>query len=104
MKVLTICGSMRFEKQMIEIASELEFKGYCVLQCVYFDKNKNVAKEEYQNLEKAHLKKIDLSDGIYVVNCGGYIGESTQKEIDYALKSGKEVIYLEPNGRKNDNN
>ena len=71
MKVLTICGSMRFEKQMIEIATELEFKGFCVLQCVYFDKNKNVAKEEYQNLEKAHLKKIDLSDGIYVVNCGG---------------------------------
>ena len=45
MKVLTICGSMRFEKQMIEIATELEFKGFCVLQCVYFDKNKNVAKE-----------------------------------------------------------
>ena len=35
MKVITICGSMRFEKQMIEIAKDLEFKGYCVIQCVY---------------------------------------------------------------------
>ncbi len=36
-----------------------------------------------------------LSDSIYVINVGGYIGESTQSEIDYALKHGKQVEYLE---------
>lgn len=32
MKVVTLCGSMKFAKQMQEIAMELEVKrGYCVL-------------------------------------------------------------------------
>lgn len=96
MKVVTICGSMRFEKQMIEIASSLELnKGYCVLQCVYFDKNKKLKKEEMLKIDEAHMKKIELSDAIFVVNIGGYIGESTRKEIDYAKKHGKDVLYLE---------
>ena len=38
-------------------------------------------------------KKIDLSDGIYVVNIDGYIGESVQQEIEYTRKCGKEVIF-----------
>ena len=36
------------------------------------------------HLEKAHYRKIDISDGIYVVNIGGYIGESVKAEIQYA--------------------
>lgn len=96
MKVVTICGSMKFEKQMIEIASNLEFdKGYCVLQCVYFDKNKKLTKEEMLKINEAHKKKIDMSDAIFVMNVGGYIGESTSNEIDYAKKHGKDVLYLE---------
>ncbi len=35
-KVITICGSMRFSKEIMKIASELETdKGYCVVQPVY---------------------------------------------------------------------
>lgn len=34
-----------------------------------------------------------MSDGIYVVNIGGYIGTSVKKEIEYAKQRGKEVIY-----------
>lgn len=99
MKVVTICGSMRFEKQMIEIASNLELdKGYCVLQCVYFDKNKKLTKEEMLKINEAHMKKIDLSDAIFVVNIGGYIGESTRREIDYAKKHGKDVLFYEKLG------
>ena len=37
----------------------------------------------------------DISDAIYVVNVNGYIGESTKKEIEYACKLGKEILYLE---------
>ena len=47
-------------------------------------------------LDKIHRKKIDISDAIYVVNIDGYIGNSTKKEIEYALNNGKEVIYHEP--------
>lgn len=92
MTTLTICGSMRFAEEMKEIAYALEAKnGYNILQCIYCDGMP--APEELKCLEAAHYRKIDLSDGIYVVNIGGYIGESVRKEIEYAEKSGKEVIY-----------
>lgn len=95
-KVITICGSMRYSKKMIKIAEELELKeGYAVIQCVY-----NVDGQKYEGidasiLDKIHRKKIDISDAIYVVNINGYIGESTRKEIEYANNNGKEVIYHE---------
>lgn len=38
---------------------------------------------------RMHLAKIDLSDEIYVVNVGGYIGESTRREIAYARQNKK---------------
>ena len=43
-----------------------------------------------------HNRKIDMADAIYVINVGGYIGDSTRSEIDYANRNGKEIIYLEP--------
>ena len=46
-------------------------------------------------LDDMHLRKIDLADEIYVINVGGYIGESTKREIAYAEKMGKKVNYLE---------
>lgn len=49
--------------------------------------------EKLTILEAAHYRKIDLSDGIYVVNIDGYIGNSVRKEIEYAKKHNKEVIY-----------
>lgn len=95
-KVITICGSMRYSKQMMKIAEELELKeGYAVIQCVY-----NVDGLKYEGLDasildKIHRKKIDISDAIYVVNINGYIGNSTKNEIKYAKNKGKEIIYHE---------
>ncbi len=95
-KVITICGSMRYSKEMMKIAEELELKnGYAVIQCVY-----NIDRQRYEGvdasiLDKIHRKKIDISDAIYVVNIEGYIGNSTKNEIEYAKNNGKEVIYHE---------
>lgn len=95
-KIITICGSMRYSKEMMKIAEELELKnGYAVIQCVY-----NIDGELYEGvdasiLDKIHRKKIDISDAIYVVNIDGYIGNSTKNEIEYAKNIGKEVIYHE---------
>ena len=95
MKTVTICGSMRFEKLMQEVAYKLETEqGYNVLQCVYGD-GSSLTKEQLDNLVAAHYKKIDLSDAIYVVNPGGYVGESVMQEIEYARSLGREIIYLE---------
>ena len=95
-KVITICGSMRYSKEMMKIAEELELKeGYAVIQCVY-----NVDGQRYEGvdasiLDKIHRKKIDISDAIYVVNIDEYIGNSRRNEIEYAKNNGKEVIYHE---------
>ena len=96
-KVVTICGSMRFAKQMIDIASELERKyGWCVIQCVYCVDIESITNEEMENIINAHRQKIDISDAIYVVNINGYIGSSTNSEIRYATENKKEIIYHEP--------
>ena len=96
-KVITICGSMRFSKEMMKISEELELKkGYAVIQCVY-----NVDGLKYEGfdaklLDKIHRKKIEISDAIYVVNVNGYIGNSTRNEIEYAKSLGREILSLEP--------
>ena len=46
-------------------------------------------------LDDMHRRKIDMADYIYVINVGGYIGESTRAEIEYAKMYDKEVKYLE---------
>ena len=95
MKTLTICGSMRFEKRMRQLAYTLETeRGYNILQCIY-SSDAEPSKEQLDRIIAAHYRKIDLSDGIYVVNPGGYIGESVRGEIEYARTKGKEVLYYE---------
>ena len=47
-------------------------------------------------LDDMHKRKIDMADEIFVINVGGYIGESTKSEIEYAKKNGRKVNYLEP--------
>ena len=94
MKTLTICGSMRFEKEMTNIALELETKhGFNVLQCTYNFGNVALTAEEINKISAAHLNKIDISDGIYVVDIDGYIGEAVRTEILYAQSKCKTIIY-----------
>ncbi len=95
-KIVTICGSMRFTEQMKAIATRLELeKNYIVIQCVYFESGQLPAPHELEALDRLHLQKIELCDAIFVVNVGGYIGESTKREIEYAKARGKEIMFLE---------
>lgn len=95
MKTYTICGSMRFAKEMQQIAYELVTqKGYDILQCIYSG-TRTPTEQEYKNIQTAHFHRIDISDGIYVVNIGGYVGEATLKEIEYAKIHNKEIVYHE---------
>ncbi len=96
MKVITICGSMKFQEDMIKVALDLELeRNWCVLQCVYKVDARSLTEEDINKMSDTHFKRIDISDGIFVVNKGGYIGNQTKKEIAYALEQGKEVYYLE---------
>lgn len=94
MKTVTICGSMRFEKEMQDIAFELETKcDMVVLQCVYNNKVKDISEEEAAALEKAHFRKIELSDAVYIADIHGYIGNAVSEEIRFAESIGKEIIF-----------
>ncbi len=93
MKIVTICGSMKYENQMQRIAFELETKHNCnVLQCIYGIKKDELTPQELSFLKQAQFERIDISDAIYVVNIDDYIGDSTKEEISYARQSGKEII------------
>lgn len=107
-KIITLCGSTKFIEYFAVMAWELEKAGAIVLGLhllpdSYF-KQKEVDKvidghlAEYENcaehFDELHLRKIDMSDSIYVLNVGGYIGESTRREIEYAKEIGKPVSYL----------
>lgn len=52
--------------------------------------------EMFARLAELHRHKIDLADEILVVNVGGYTGESTRSEMEYARHRGKRIRWLEP--------
>ena len=94
MKIITLCGSLEFQKEMMKVAEKIALDGYCVLTPVYpVLENMERTEEQLIKLKEAHFKRIELSDAILVVNINNYIGESTKLEIDYAKKLGKEILY-----------
>lgn len=93
MKTVTICGSMKYEKQMQKIAFELETKhSFNILQCIYGLNKDELTPQELNTLKQAQFERIDISDAIYVIDIDGYIGDSTKEEISYAKRNGKEII------------
>ncbi len=95
MKIITVCGSLRFMKEMMEITEKMELQGNCMLSPIYPTKPDKDAYTENEALmlDKMHKEKIKISDAILVVNVDNYIGNSTKSEIDFAKSLGKEIIY-----------
>ncbi|HOU68011.1 MAG TPA: hypothetical protein PKW49_05445 [Paludibacteraceae bacterium] len=102
-KVITLCGSTKFKDEFLETQKRLTLEGNIVISVGLFDHSGD---EEVWNpgikdmLDDMHLRKIDMADEIYVINVGGYVGESTRREIAYAIGQGKVITYLE--GRVNE--
>ena len=97
MKIITICGSLKFADNMISKAYELEKAGYCVLLPIIprNTERQSFSARELEALACAHERKIALADEVYIMNPDGYIGESTQREISYAKKLNKAINYFE---------
>lgn len=94
MKIITLCGSLRFQKEMMEIAEKMALDGNCILTPVYPAlENFKRTDKQMQKLKEAHFKRIELADAILVVNVENHIGNSTNLEIEYAKKLGKEILY-----------
>lgn len=94
MKVVTICGSYKYQKEIKIVAEKLAFDGYCVITPIDLTGPKEAySKEQLIQLGLMHKEKIRISDAIFVVNVDGYIGDNTQSEIDLAKELGKEIMY-----------
>jgi len=97
-KVITLCGSTKFKEQYLEAQKRLTLDGNIVISVGLFGHsgdNEVWTEGTKAMLDDMHLRKIDMADEIFVINVGGYVGESTRSEIEYALKNGKAVRYLE---------
>lgn len=94
MKIITLCGSLKFQKEMMRTAQKMALKGNCILTPTYpaLD-NVQITDNELKKLKEVHFKRIELSDSILVINVNNYIGSSTKLEIDYAKKLNKKVMY-----------
>ena len=94
MKIITLCGSLKFKKEMMIVAEKMALEGNCILTPVYpILENIERTEEQLLKLKEAHFRRIELSDAILVANVNNYIGESTKLEIEHEKKLGKEILY-----------
>ena len=103
--IVTLCGSKRFKDAFMEAQKRLTLEGNIVISVDLFGHSGD--REVWENMDEGtltaikemlddmHKRKIDMADSIYVINVGGYIGDSTRSEIEYAKNTGKLVKYLE---------
>lgn len=99
-EVVCLCGSTRFMDAFHAANARLSLEGKIVLtvEIVTYDGATDPQRadpEQKVKLDELHLRKIDLADRVFVLNVGGYIGESTRDEINYAESIGKPIEYLE---------
>jgi len=85
---------MRFLAEMREASRELARAGVIVVAPCEADETPTPEQEDVLN--SLHLHKIDLADRVVVINPGGYIGESTRREIAYAEATGTPVTFSHP--------
>jgi hypothetical protein len=103
--IITLCGSTRFRKEFDEWNAKLTLQGHAVFSLGLFGKqgsdvgkpaeNTPITDEQKVILDKVHKRKIGASDAIVVLNVGGYIGESTRSEIEFANLRDVDIYYLE---------
>ena len=103
--VITLCGSTRFKDEFMMAQKRLTLEGNIVISVglfghsgdeeVWDGMDEGTLSKTKEMLDDMHKRKIDMADEIFVINVGGYIGDSTRSEIDYAIEHGKKVRYLE---------
>lgn len=97
-KIITLCGSTRFKQNFLDVQKKLTLEGNIVISVGLFGHSGDTEamdEEIKAMLDRQHLAKIDLADEIFVINVGGYIGNSTRNEIAYAISKGKTITFLE---------
>lgn len=107
--VVCLCGSTRFWRTFQQASLQETLAGKVVLSIgaasgtddEHFG---NLPREDYDRikaeLDELHLRKIDMADEVLILNIDGYMGESTRRELAYALAQNKTVRYWETEGAR----
>ena len=90
---------MRFRAEFERLEAELSLAGHVVLAPTALAPSTELSVEERARLGRIHLQKVEMVDEVLVVNVGGYVGESTRREIEHARSRGVLVSFLEPPGQ-----
>lgn len=102
--IVCLCGSTRFSEAFRQANLNETLKGKIVLTIgcdmrADADLFKDLDEVQRQwvkaQLDELHLRKIDLADEVMVLNVDGYIGESTRREIVYAILHKKGIRWLD---------
>ena len=105
--IVCLCGSTKFKDAFTKAQLEETLAGKIVLTIGCNMKSDteifgHLSKQDFDStklkLDELHKRKIDLADEVMILNVGGYIGESTQSELSYAINENKQITYLEPLG------
>lgn len=102
--IICLCGSTRFKDAFDDANYHETMKGKIVLSVGFFmhasgnrhGENIGATPKQKIALDELHKRKIDLADEVLILNVGGYIGKSTQSELDYAKAHSKAIRFLEP--------
>ncbi len=100
--IVCLSGSTRFWETFAAKGLEESLAGNIVLSIgivapdAIAMANESDFKDAKKLLDSVYLRKIELADELLVLNVGGYIGESTCREIQHAEKLGKLIRWLEP--------
>lgn len=102
--VVTLCGSTRFKDEFYQVQKDFTLRGYIVISVGFFgyssDENvwesmdESTLTQTKMMLDDIHKSKIDMADEVFVVNPGGYVGDSTWSEICYARMLGKRIGFI----------
>lgn len=96
-EIVCLCGSTRFKDEFREENARLTLEGKIVLSVGFFHHSDGIpddaegamdeSGEWKRKVDHLHFRKIDLADRVHVINPGGYIGDSTENELEYAREN-----------------
>ncbi len=101
-RIVCLCGSTRFLAEFDAASLQETLQGRIVLSIGSHRTPDDEALSHLTPTERAealvklgalHRRKIDMADEVLVINVGGYVGESTRSEIEYAQSLGKPIRY-----------
>lgn len=102
--VVCLCGSTRFiaEFQKANLSETMAGRIVLTIGCdlhsddeIFAEVSQEQRDQLKRNLDVLHLAKIDLADEVLFLNVGGYMGDSTRRELAYAEMRGKSIRFLE---------